>query len=349
MPEQEPSPWALSAVEPVADADLDRQGQRDHDSFALGVREPIGEARAEQAPGPLGADPSDDRVRGPAGGAGQQLRPIGEDGESEQLRRWRAERRAAHALTADPRWARPDGDGRPDAGGTDTSDAAAVPPSVPPPASQRVPWPAGTAADEPSRGEPGGTRPDFLWGAPIGAHTGDADGGPAGSAAGSAGPAGTADRPARPLGGLLVLIAGAMTIVGSAMPWATITAFDLVEIPLRGTEAGQYYGGATALLGVLSVVLGGLLIGRDRSGWRWIVTAVTGMAIALIAVIDMVRLLGANQLGGIELNLSVELGPGLWITLLGGLVVAAGAVLARFTPHWTRRSTRRARQDTQDE
>ncbi len=317
MPEQEPSPWARSAVEPVADADPEGQRQLDDVPFAL---------PEAQAPGLFGAGPPADRARIPASGAGPQPRPTGEDGENsedgepEQLRRWRAERRAAHALTADPRWARPDGDGRPDA-----SDAAAVPP----PASRRVPWPAGTAD------EPGGTGPDFLWGAPIGAHPGDADGGPAG-------PADTTDRSAGPLGGLLVLVAGAMTIVSSAMTWATITAFGFVEVPLRGTEVGQYYGRTTALLGVLSVILGGLLIGRDRGGWRWLLTAVTGMAIALIAVIDMVRLLHANRLGGIELDLSVEVGPGLWVTLLAGLVVVAGAVLARFTPRRSGRSAPRA-------
>ncbi|AEH09206.1 hypothetical protein FsymDg_1757 [Candidatus Protofrankia datiscae] len=197
---------------------------------------------------------------------------------------------------------------------------------------------AGNAANGPGKAGPpdGGAEPGFLWGAPVGARPGETGGGPAGYTGGTgttAGdPAHAGERLVGLLGGLLVLVAGATAIVGSVMTWATITAFDIMELPLRGTEAGRYYGGTTALLGVLAVVLGGMLTGRDRNGWRWILTAAIGLTIILVAVIDMIRLLRVDQLGGIELDLSVELGPGLWITLLSGLFTVTGALLARFLP-----------------
>ncbi|WP_043603280.1 MULTISPECIES: hypothetical protein [Protofrankia] len=109
---------------------------------------PGGQDGEDRAHAEAGTDPSKGRVSGPADGAGPRPQPIGgdgrgnadnagntvktdkagivddmdgTDGELERLRRWRAERRAAHALTADPRWARPPGYRGPDAGGRDTS------------------------------------------------------------------------------------------------------------------------------------------------------------------------------------------------------------------------------------
>jgi hypothetical protein len=133
----------------------------------------------------------------------------------------------------------------------------------------------------------------------------------------------------RTLGGLLVLAAGVLTVASAFMTWATIHAFGLMEIVIRGTDAEQY-GGTTVLLGVLCVVLGGLLAGRARSGWEWIIAVVAGTMIVLTAVINIVQLRHGTQLGGITLGVSVEVGPGLWLTLLGGCAIVAGSLVARF-------------------
>ncbi len=212
------------------------------------------------------------------------------------------------ASTADPRWARPAEDGTSPVAGAQATDRVHISPV----ASGRAPWSANAVMDELTS-----TGHRYLWGAPL-----------VGGDEGAVRAAGIQLGSARVTGGLLVVAAGVMTIVGSGMRWATIRALGLVEIPLRGTDADQF-GGTTLLLGVLSVLLGGLLVGWGRAGWGWILAAVTGSMIVLMVVVDLFRLLRDSRLAGVMPDISVEVGPGLWITLVGGLLVVAGAVLAR--------------------
>ncbi|WP_239373454.1 MULTISPECIES: hypothetical protein [unclassified Frankia] len=222
---------------------------------------------------------------------GPQSRPTGEDRGHEQARRWRAERRAAMARTADPRWARSD-DGPPPA------DCVAVA--------------ALDAWDVPNELASAGEHQ--LWGAPLGADARTAGGGPGLS---------------RTLGGLVVLAAGAATALASFMTWATVSAFGLIEISVKGTDAEQY-GATTLLFGVVSAVLGGTLMVRARSGLLWILAAVTGSMIVLMAMLDLFQLLRGTRPAGLDLGMSVRVGPGLWITLLGGFAVVGGSLFARF-------------------
>ncbi len=171
-------------------------------------------------------------------------------------------------------------------------------------------------------------RERHLWGAPLGVHgqdTADATRMAASTRLGSS----------RTVGGLLVLTAGVLTAVGAVMPWATISAFRLAPIAVRGTDADQY-GGTTLVLGVLSAVLGAVLIGRVGTGWEWIIAAVAGMMIVLMAIVDLLQLLRGIRLDGIDLGFSIDIGPGLWLTLLGGCAVVGGSLFARFGPRRTR-------------
>ncbi len=208
------------------------------------------------------------------------------------------------ARTADPRWARSD-DG--------------------PPAADRVAVDALDAWGVPN--ELAGAGEHQLWGAPLGADARDAIADASTADASTAGGAGPGL--SRTLGGLVVLAAGAATAIASFMTWATVSAFGLIEISVKGTDAEQY-GATTLLFGVVSAVLGGTLMVRARSGLLWILAAVTGSMIVLMAVLDLFQLLRGTRPAGMDLGISVRVGPGLWITLLGGFAVVGGSLFARF-------------------
>ena len=268
--------------------------------------------------------------------------------------------RAAAAATADPRWARP-------ASGQDAPLGQAPSPewqarwlSADRAAARSAAAPA-RSGPTPGSTAPGGTRPPegsasppppwkSVWKPPWNASPRGAppQNGPAGSTGtrdtgtpGTGTPdTGTPDTGTPPPDGEqamrrralavvcppMVVLAGGLAMIGSMMTWATVRAYGYLEFAVRGTDPDQS-GQLTLALGVLTTCAGLLLPGR-RALWGRMLAVLTGLLLALTAVVELARLDRGDVLTAARLDGTVAVGPGLWLVLVGGALAFAAAVLA---------------------
>jgi peptidoglycan/LPS O-acetylase OafA/YrhL len=118
--------------------------------------------------------------------------------------------------------------------------------------------------------------------------------------------------------------ATALLVLGAIGPWATI------DIAALGQSASTSKGGLDSdgvLTLVLALIAGGLLgLWRaQRARWQPIVAAVLGALAALIAIIDIGEVSGTDTgLGGAA---DVSVGWGLWVTLVGAIVLIVVSAL----------------------
>lgn len=118
----------------------------------------------------------------------------------------------------------------------------------------------------------------------------------------------------RTTGGVGLLAGGLLTIIGSILPWAAAGPFEV-----SGLEA---HGGQTLLLAIGALILGGIGIRTKRRGFT-ITALLFAMLIVLTAAGDMADVGALTDLPLIE----VQVGSGLILTLIGGLMLVAGSFL----------------------
>lgn len=128
-----------------------------------------------------------------------------------------------------------------------------------------------------------------------------------------------------------------LTVLGSLMGWLVVTADQDAAAQLDDIEAGTTtftgtdlgFGAITLLLAVVAAVLLGLVLWRYRAAGRktGLVVMLAGLVAGGVAVVGIVltgALIGqADQLQGV----SVDLGVGIFVTLLGALLTLSGGVL----------------------
>jgi hypothetical protein len=119
--------------------------------------------------------------------------------------------------------------------------------------------------------------------------------------------------------GLAVLAGGALMVTGPLLPWLSV--FDGLET-IRGVEGPN--GRALAILGALALVAGGILAARGgrRLG---LLTAVGGAAAAAFAGYLVAQLLVTMH--GLDGMMLAKLGPGLFLSAAGTLLVAGSILL----------------------
>lgn len=118
---------------------------------------------------------------------------------------------------------------------------------------------------------------------------------------------------------IIILIGAAAVIIGSFMPWATLTSF-LGDINKNGTEGD---GAITLVMGILIGLAA--VFSKPRSGKRgsW-VAVVLGVLVGLIAIIDIAdieRL--ANDVPFAEINVGI----GLYVVLIGAVIAVVGGLI----------------------
>ncbi|TQC44825.1 hypothetical protein EEB14_35200 [Rhodococcus sp. WS4] len=120
-------------------------------------------------------------------------------------------------------------------------------------------------------------------------------------------------------GYIVAWLASVVIIVGSVAPWFTAAAF--LSVP--GTQSvGKY---TLALGGLAAVVL--LIKAATPSRWPLVAAAVTGIVCLLTAVVALVKassLIPAEDLQ----NGIVSIGWGLWMTLVGTVLLVVGCIVA---------------------
>lgn len=145
-------------------------------------------------------------------------------------------------------------------------------------------------------------------------------------------PAGTAPPPSSPdpkvdsLAGWLLTGGSAAVVLGSFLPWATITGpFGTLSRP--GTDGD---GLLTLICGAVAGALGiALLRGSDRRSLAIASLVLSGLVL-LIGVFDTVNV--SSVVADMRSRLAyASVGAGLWLTDLGALVAVAGSII------WLRR------------
>ncbi|HLZ71133.1 MAG TPA: hypothetical protein VKV26_14625 [Dehalococcoidia bacterium] len=149
-----------------------------------------------------------------------------------------------------------------------------------------------------------------------------------------------------PLGAVLALVGAAAAMAGTFLPWAHITV-------LRNALVGSSFtldptgwkgdGNAVFILGILAVIVGGLLLWRDRGRTGTILrTALLlgGLAIVAITfwdtthVADRFSYVGRRLQEERRLNraprLRTRISPGIVISAGGGVLLVFAAVIDRF-------------------
>jgi Protein of unknown function (DUF2510) len=119
----------------------------------------------------------------------------------------------------------------------------------------------------------------------------------------------------------IIAVAGALAIVGSILPWATVrTGFG--ELSVSGTDGD----------GVITLVLGIALVGLGLCGFtraRQILSGVSLLpalgvgAIALIDIVDVSNV--ADELGSDFAQVSI--GSGLWVCLAAAVLALVGGII----------------------
>ncbi|WP_052710639.1 hypothetical protein [Pseudofrankia sp. DC12] len=130
---------------------------------------------------------------------------------------------------------------------------------------------------------------------------------------------------------VLAAAGAGLTMSASAMTWATVRAFGLVEFSVSGTDPTQH-GRLTFGLGiVVGVAVLGLAARPHGIPARLLaaVTGVAGLATALVALVDIGYLRGGGLFAGSGIEATTTIAPGLWLVLGGGLLSLAAALLAR--------------------
>jgi hypothetical protein len=121
-----------------------------------------------------------------------------------------------------------------------------------------------------------------------------------------------------PVLGWALIAAAIVTAVGSALPWTT--SFGGLF-----TEAGTSGDGRLTLACAVLLAAGGLLIAlRQGRVWIPIVAIVLSGLVCLVALIDVVDVTDRNN----SFDTVVAIGSGLWVTLVGGLLMLGVSITA---------------------
>lgn len=145
--------------------------------------------------------------------------------------------------------------------------------------------------------------------------------------------------------GLLAAVIGAVLVFVSAfLTWSTVDARSSVGTKVAGAVtdsigiAGGRLGTATLILSVASLLLVGMMLLPATKPWAWMVLLGFGLWIVLFALVDLAaipRTLRPDNFtcpSGVTCSFHRSIGPGVWFTLVTGLLVAAGAYVHHLRP-----------------
>ena len=132
-------------------------------------------------------------------------------------------------------------------------------------------------------------------------------------------------RPSVTVGAALLLLGGALLIIGSLLDWYTqfgrdVNGFSTVDGETRNGPVFVFFGVVAAGFGVAML-----------AAKRMLAVAILGVVFSalavLVAFIDLADVADAKDEAPL-LGLELTQGPGLWVILVGGLVALAGGIAA---------------------
>jgi hypothetical protein len=145
--------------------------------------------------------------------------------------------------------------------------------------------------------------------------------------------------------GLLASIIGAVLVFVSAfLTWASVHAKSSVGGTVSGATtdslgiAGSRLGLATLVLSITALALCGVMLLPATKVWAWKLLAGSGLLVALLAIIELIQIPGTLRPSeficptGLTCTFHRSIGPGVWFTLVAGILVAAGAYVHHIRP-----------------
>lgn len=124
--------------------------------------------------------------------------------------------------------------------------------------------------------------------------------------------------------GALLVGAALLALIGAVLPWAEVRAVFFGQLDVAGTEGD---GVITLLLGLVLGALGVLapLAGNPR--WLGVVALVTSVVIFAVGAYDLADVTrAASELRTELFGIDARPGPGLYLTVVAGVVGLAGGV-----------------------
>ncbi len=133
--------------------------------------------------------------------------------------------------------------------------------------------------------------------------------------------------------GIALIAAGVLAVVGSCLTWRTVTTAPsggaaVVLQRVRGLHfsrlgsANVGVGDLCLILGVVAILVGGVVL--FRGGQRLLVAAVTICAVIVVAVTayESTTIIRGSDVA----NFSDRAGPGLWLSLVAGILLVVTGV-----------------------
>ncbi|HEX2575659.1 MAG TPA: zinc ribbon domain-containing protein [Aquihabitans sp.] len=199
--------------------------------------------------------------------------------------------------------------------------ADATPPPAPP---AGAPWsPPGTPPGQ-SWQQPPAAPPAQGWGPPAAAPAGQW-----GATATTPGSTGTTDKAGSPIGGLLAVLGGILTLIGLFTAWVgnnqtdeTTSGWDLVSGD-KGLESQDPY--LILALGLGALVIGGLLFTGAARQIARIAAIVVGLVIVGVAARDWLSI--ADLAKDLPSDVEITAKFGFYLTIAGGIVTALASLL----------------------
>lgn len=126
----------------------------------------------------------------------------------------------------------------------------------------------------------------------------------------------------------------AVVLIGSFLPWATVTAPFIGTINKNGVEGDGLIVAVISGLGLFQLLFGSKKKGQVPSTSIWV-----GLVVAAVCIYDIVDVQSANE--DLEIGV-IQVGVGLWMSTAGALVVfALGLKYREKSAHGSRRGLRR--------
>jgi hypothetical protein len=146
--------------------------------------------------------------------------------------------------------------------------------------------------------------------------------------------------------GLLVSVIGAVLVfVSSFLTWSSINAKSTVGKSLAGGVidtlgvSGSRLGSATLVLSIAALALVAVMLLPATKPYAWKALIGVGVLIALLALIELFRIPATLHLtvkgcgvNGVTCSFHRSIGPGVWFTLVAGILIPVGAYVHHIRP-----------------
>jgi hypothetical protein len=144
---------------------------------------------------------------------------------------------------------------------------------------------------------------------------------------------------------LTAAVGGLLTFLAAFLTWATVEVTSRAGGPLvgGGTRSvsgleGDRLGKATLVIAIAALVLVALLMSPASRSWGWAALFVAGALILVLGLLDLIAIVDASDLRQrladvpgcttrVQCTGDRSAGVGVYLTLLGGVVIMVGALL----------------------